>query len=111
MEENEKIKEEIQILLNCEPEEFYKKYRKYKKAEQEFKELYEPFKEKLIGLHKSNPEMAKSAIIGGVKLTYVSPSVRHTIDSKKLKEELPDIAEKFTKVTNVDASIKIEGVL
>lgn len=41
-------------------------------------------------------------------MTYVSPSTRSSIDSKKLKEEEPAIAEKFTKTTNVTASVRIE---
>ena len=45
-----------------------------------------------------------------MKLTYVSPSERKTIDSKKLKEEEPEIAKKFTKTTNVKASVRIEEV-
>lgn len=106
----EDLKTDLQIMLNCEPAEFYKKYKKYKKAEEEFKAIYEPFKEKLIKLHENNAEAPSAVQIEGVKLVYVSPSVRHTIDSKKLKEEEPELAKKYTKVTNVSATIKIEGI-
>ena len=43
-----------------------------------------------------------------LKVTYVEPTTRSTIDSKKLKEELPAIAEKYTKTTMVKGSVRIE---
>jgi hypothetical protein len=106
----EEIKEVVQSVLNCEPEEFYKKYKKYKKAEEEFNKLFEPFKKGLIQLHEEHPDLPNTVVVGGTKLIYVSPSVRTSIDSKKLKEEEPEIAKKFTKTTNVSASIRIDGI-
>ena len=43
-----------------------------------------------------------------LKITYVEPTTRTTIDSKKLKEELPAVAEKYTKRTLVKGSVRIE---
>lgn len=43
-----------------------------------------------------------------LKITYVEPTTRSTIDSKKLKEDLPAIAEKYTKISQVKGSVKIE---
>lgn len=43
-----------------------------------------------------------------VTFTYIAPTVRSSIDSAKLKKELPDVAEKYTKTSNVSASVKIE---
>jgi predicted phage-related endonuclease len=54
--------------------------------------------------------MPKTITIGGTKLTYVSPSIRNTIDSKKLKEEEPELAKKYTKATNVSATVRIETI-
>ena len=96
-----------QALNGCTPEEFYQKYREMKKAEADFKEIYEPLKAEVIRLHET-ASLPKNVIVGGAKLTYVSPSVRNTIDSKKLKEEEPELAKKFTKSTNVAATVKIE---
>lgn len=107
--EEEKIKDLVQSVLNCEPDEFYKKYKKYKKAEEEFTKLYEPFKKGLIKLHETYTELPNTVIVGGAKLTYVSPSIRNTIDSKKLKEEEPELAKKYTKSTIVSASVKISN--
>ncbi len=43
-----------------------------------------------------------------VKFTYIAPTVRNSIDSAKLKKELPDVAAKYMKISNVSASVKIE---
>ncbi len=43
-----------------------------------------------------------------IKVIYKKGSVRTTIDSKRLKEELPDIAEEYSKTSNVSSSVAIE---
>lgn len=43
-----------------------------------------------------------------VTFTYTAPTVRNSIDSTKLKKELPDVAAKYMKTSNVSASVKIE---
>ena len=112
MEENNLIDEAglIKNALGCTSEEFYKRYTKYKKAEAEFNEIYEPFKEKLINLHKDMPNLQNSILINSVKLTYVGPTTRTSIDTKKLKEEEPEIAKKFMKTSEVKASVRIDGI-
>lgn len=42
-----------------------------------------------------------------VKFMYVAPTKRTTIDSKKLKADHPDIAEAYSKTSNVSASVRI----
>lgn len=42
-----------------------------------------------------------------VKFVYVEPTTRTTIDSTKLKKELPYIAEHYSKTSNVSASVRI----
>jgi hypothetical protein len=42
-----------------------------------------------------------------LKITYILPTTRETIDSKKLKSEYPEIAEKVTRETKTKASIRI----
>lgn len=107
---DDNFKAEIRSALNYEPEEFTKRYKAYKKAEAKFKDMYEPFKDKLLKLYEYAPEFPKTVIVGGVKVTYVSPSTRSTIDSKKLKEEEPELAKKFTKTTEVSATLRIDEV-
>lgn len=108
-EESDVTENLIRSCLECKPEEFYKKYKAYKDAEAEFKELYEPFKERLLQLYAGQLISSKNIVVGGAKITYVEPSVRTSIDNKKLKEEEPEIAKKYTKNTTVGATIRIEG--
>lgn len=42
-----------------------------------------------------------------LSITYVGATTRTSIDSKALKKDLPEIAEKYSKVSNVKSSIKI----
>ena len=42
-----------------------------------------------------------------IKLVYVAPTTRSTIDSTKLKKDHPDLAERYTKVSKVSASVRI----
>ena len=42
-----------------------------------------------------------------IKFTYVAPTTRTTIDSAKLKKDMPDVAAKYSKTSNVSASVKI----
>lgn len=102
------IYDALYAALNCDSDVFFQKYMDYKNAESEWKKVYEPFKKNLIALHKDMPDMPRSVVIGGAKFTYVSPSTRNTIDSKKLKEEEPELAKKFTKTSEVAATIRVE---
>lgn len=56
-------------------------------------------------------EMEKGAIKtfenDHIRLTYIAPQTRSTIDSARLKKDLPEIAEKYQKQTSVKASLKI----
>lgn len=109
-EEAEKYNRAVASRLNCSSEEFFEKYAAYKQAEADFMAVYEPFKESMVELYEQIEDMPKIIVIGGVKITYVSPSVRNTIDTKKLKEEEPELAKKFTKTTNVKATMRIDGI-
>ena len=42
-----------------------------------------------------------------LKITYVAPSTRVSVDSKKLQEKEPEIYKKYVKTTTVAGSIKI----
>lgn len=107
----EDYRNKILGALDCKPEAFFQKYREYLIAEAEFKKVYDPFKDKLLNLYKELPEMPNTISIGGLQVTYVSPSTRTSIDSKKLKEEEPEIAKKFTKTTEVNATLRLGKVV
>lgn len=42
-----------------------------------------------------------------IKMTYVAPTTRSTIDSTRLKKDHPDIAEQYSKTSNVSASVRV----
>lgn len=42
-----------------------------------------------------------------IKMTYVAPTIRSTIDSARLKADHPDIAEQYTKTSPVSASVRV----
>lgn len=42
-----------------------------------------------------------------IKMTYVAPTTRSTLDSARLKKDHPDIAEQYTKVSEVSASVRV----
>ena len=42
-----------------------------------------------------------------VKFLYIPATTRTTIDAARLKKAMPDVVEKYSKITNVSASVKI----
>lgn len=52
-------------------------------------------------------EGVKTVDRGKLKITYVAPSTRTSVDSKKLQEKEPKIYKKYVKTTTVAGSIKI----
>ena len=52
-------------------------------------------------------EGIKTVDRGNLKITYVAPSTRTSVDSKKLEKEKPKIFKKYVKTTTVAGSIKI----
>lgn len=43
----------------------------------------------------------------GLCATITSASTRTTLDSKRLKEELPDVYEEYSKTSNVSSSLRL----
>lgn len=58
----------------------------------------------LLAMENNNVKTFENDLL---KITYIAPSTRTTIDGTKLKKEMPEIAEKYTKTSNVKASIRI----
>ncbi len=65
------------------------------------KQLKEEIKE---AMEKNN---VTSLEFGELKIKYRSATTRTSLDSKKLKEELPDIYEEYSKTSEVASSISI----
>lgn len=108
--EAEKVADMFRQALTCTPEEFGKRYREFKEAKARFDEVYDVFKENIVKLHETEKELPKSLVVDSVKLTYIAPTTRSTIDTKKLKEEEPELAKKFTRVSDVSATVRIDGI-
>lgn len=43
-----------------------------------------------------------------VRITYVAPTTRQSLDSKALKAELPDVWNKYSKTSTVSETVKID---
>ena len=69
------------------------------------KEKVDKVKEILYGTMEK--EGVKTVDRGKLKITYVAPSSRTSVDSKKLEKEEPEIYKKYIKTTTVAGSIKI----
>lgn len=76
-----------------------------KRYEKKYKEQEKEFKTRLTKL------MGEAGIynisIGGLKISYVKGYTKSTLDSTRLKKEMPEVVEKYSKITNVSPTIKI----
>ena len=70
-----------------------------KNEEEEVKEIFR------AAMEKYN---VKAIEVGGVRITRVDPTVRTSVDSKRLKAEQPAIYNEYSKTTTVKGSIKIQ---
>lgn len=100
---NELVKiENNSILVANEIIEEYKNFRKIKEEfeikDKEFKQELKEAMEK-VGL--------KKFIINGLCANIKEGTTRVTLDSKRLKEELPDIYEEYSKISEVSSSITL----
>lgn len=117
--------EEIERLLECERncELFQKKTleldtvscEKILTIQQELKTLDDRKKElekaeselKQMLIEKMEETGVKSIDNEYFKITYVAPTTRETIDSTRIKKELPEIAEQYVKTSAIKASVRI----
>ena len=76
-----------------------------KRYEKKYKEQEKEFKTRLTKL------MGEAGIynisIGGLKISYVKGYTKSSLDSTRLKKEMPEIIDKYSKTTNVSPTIKI----
>ena len=84
-----------------------KKLRKLEQTRLEAEMLMKELKEELIETMESNG-ITDGFEINGLKVIYKKPSTRTTLDSKKVKEELPEIFEKYSKTSEVKSSVSLE---
>lgn len=117
--------EEIERLLGCERNcELYQKKtleldtvscEKIITIQQELKSLDARKKEleqteselKKMLIEKMEETGVKSVDNDYFKITYIAPSIRETLDSAKLKKELPEVANQYVKAIATKASVRI----
>ena len=63
--------------------------------------------EKELARLKDIEKETKTIVTNNLMITKINPTTSEKIDSKKLKEELPEIAKKYNKITNVKGYVKI----
>lgn len=93
-------KNEIAVLAN-QVEKFEQQLAGYKEIEAQYKQMKDKLYE-LMMQHK-----VKSFETDNYRITLVLPTTSTSIDSKKLKEEMPEVAKKYSKVSNRKGSVKI----
>ena len=76
------------------------------KQKKEIEESEKEMREKLQQAMEKNG--IKSFDNDVIKVVYVEPLQRTSIDSAKLKSQMPDVYAKFAKTSNVKAFVKIE---
>lgn len=93
---------ETQLMQLVEVETLIKSIEEQKKqAEEQAKELRAALMEEM------EKQGVKSFENDRIKLTYVAPSTRQSVDSAKLKKEQPAIYEQYLKSSEVKASLRI----
>lgn len=100
---NELIKIENNEIVVA--QEVCQKIAEFEKEALKIKLLEDELKEKIKNaMEENNLTMVKA---DGLKITYRKSTTRTTLDSKLLKEKLPDIYEEFSKTSDVNSSISI----
>ena len=72
----------------------------------DLKALQDSYKENLLKEMEENNVLKVDT--EELSISYVAPSTIETLDSKKLKEDLPDIYDLYVKFTDVKSSLRIK---
>ena len=89
------------------PEQFAKDYKKMQKLKKELEKTENDIKIKLLELFESIPDRQQNSISSnGIRFTYVGPTIRKTVDTKKLQEEYPEVYKKVIKHSDVKSQIR-----
>lgn len=101
---NELVKVENGEILVA--QDFTKAYAEFQKKALEMDLKIKEVKEKIkTAMEENNKSFYEDDFI---KISYRKATTRTSIDSKKLKEELPDIYEEYSKISNVASSVSVE---
>lgn len=81
------------------------KIKNFESLKKEVESQADNLRKQIIEIMKA--QNIKSFENDSLKITYIEPTTRETIDSTRLKKELPEIAEQYKKLSNVKASVRI----
>lgn len=70
------------------------------------KEMQDNYKEQLLKVMEENDILKIE--IPELTITRKAPTTRETLDSKALKEDMPEIYDEYVKISNVKGSITIK---
>lgn len=88
-------------------EDTIKKIRKLEETRLEAELTMKQLKEEILEKMEENG-IEEGFETNGLKVTYKKATTRSSVDSKKLKEEEPDIYEKYLKESPVKSSISLD---
>ena len=82
------------------------KIKEFENQVKQIKEQEEKLKEEIINAMRENNIIKLDT--PDLVITYVAPTKKETFDSKKLKEEKPDVYLEYLKISDVKDSIRIK---
>lgn len=97
-----KVENEIGILDT----EVSKKVAEFEKAIKEIKEKEEELKQNIL-TEMENKNILKLET-DDLTITYIAPAEKETFDSKKFREENPDLYDEYVKFSPVKSSIRVK---
>lgn len=77
-----------------------------KKTQEQAEQTLKVIKEALVKIMEENAITTFTA--NTLRFTYISPYKKQVLDTARIKKEMPEISEKYTKTQDVGASVKIE---
>ena len=89
-------------------EDFINDYKEFKKIKLEMELKEKEFKEELKEAFEITGRTDKPILLDGFSASYRKGSQRATIDTKRLKEEQPEIVKQYSKVTLTSPSVVIK---
>ena len=76
-------------------------------AQKSAKETAEKYRQQLYELMEQQGIASWETLDKSMLVTRVAPSTKNTIDSAKLKADMPEVAEKYSKTSNIKGYVKI----
>lgn len=88
-------------------EDFIKDYKKFIKLKAKMEVAEKQIKEEMIQTFETLGQEEFISNDGTFKIKYIEPIDKQILDTKKLKEECPEIYEKYLKDSHTNSSVRI----